>query len=157
MGRACRGRTLLARMKAAWLAIIASTSLLAACATSQRPEPVDPDAPAPTETVRGDWSDVDASVEVACMRAQVALLMSTPSMLPDRRRVIRYRLLASDDRQYLLIATQGKAIAGVDASGLIDLVARGTPDRDLRVERILVRETARRLEHLAGREWAPIR
>jgi hypothetical protein len=29
--------------------------------------------------------------------------------------------------------------------------------RDLRVERILVRETARRLKHLAGREWAPIR
>ncbi|MFZ4431551.1 MAG: hypothetical protein ACOYPS_14510, partial [Phycisphaerales bacterium] len=90
-------------------------------------------------------------------RAQVALLMSTPSMLPDRRRVIRYRLLASDDRQYVLIATQAKAIDGVDASGLIDLVARGTPDRDLRVERILVRETARRLKHLAGREWAPIR
>ena len=91
------------------------------------------------------------------MRAQVALLMSSPSMLPDRRRVIRYRLLASDDRQYVLIATQAAAIDGVDASGLIDLVARGTPDRDLRVERILVRETARRLKHLAGREWAPIR
>jgi len=144
-------------MKVARFAIIVFTSLLAACATSQRPESVDPNAPAPAETVRGDWNDVDAAVEVASMRAQVALLMSSPPMLPDRRRVIRYRLLASDDRQYVLIATQAAAIDGVDASGLIDLVARGTPDRDLRVERILVRETARRLKHLAGREWAPIR
>ena len=147
----------MARMKTAWLVMIASASLLGACAASQRPEPVDSDAPAPARTVRGDWNDIDAAVEVASMRAQVALLMSSPSILPDRRRVVRYRLLASDDRQYVLIATQAAAIDGVDASGLIDLVARGTPDRDLRVERILVRETARRLEHLAGREWAPIR
>lgn len=144
-------------MKVLRLAILASSTLLAACASSGLPEPVDPDAPAPAETVKGDWNDVDAAVEVACMRAHVALLTSSPATLPDRRRSIRYRFLANDDRQYVLIATQAAPIDGADASGLIDLVARGTPDRDLRVERILVRETARRLEHLAGREWAPIR
>ena len=147
-------------MKAAWLAtifLLGASTLLASCASSQRPEPVDADAPAPAATVRADWNDVDAAVEVACMRANVALLMSAPSITPDRRRSIRYRFLASDDRQYVLVATQAAPINGVDASGMIDLVARGTPDRDLRVERILVRETARRLEHLAGREWAPIR
>lgn len=147
-------------MKPAWLAtmaLLAASTLLASCASSQRPEPVDADAPAPAATVRADWNDVDAAVEVACMRANVALLMSEPSITPDRRRSIRYRFLASDDRQYVLVATQAAPVNGVDASGMIELVARGTPDRDLRVERILVRETARRLEHLAGREWAPIR
>ncbi len=139
------------------ISLLAASTLLASCDSSQRPEPVEADAPAPAATVRADWNDVDAAVEVACMRAQVALLMSSPSLLPDRRRSIRYRLLASDDRQYVLVATQAAPIQGVDPSGLIDLVARGTPDRDLRVERMLVRETARRLEHLAGRDWAPIR
>lgn len=127
---------------------------LAACASSARPA-VATDAASPgTMTIRADWNDVDAAVEIAITRAEMAILRRTaePADQPEQ---IRFELLTMMDERGVLTVTRD-AGAG-DAMIPIHLEARVGHFGDPAREQVLLRAMADRLEQLAGVDYAPLR
>ncbi|MBX3410903.1 MAG: hypothetical protein KF859_13590 [Phycisphaeraceae bacterium] len=111
----------------------------------------------PRIVVIGDWNDVDAAVDVAASRAELAPLSEQSTRLRDGTREKRYVLLAADDARALLTVRQGVAGAGEQGPGPIEFEAVMSPRRDEAREKRLLSAAASRLRDLAGREWAPLR
>lgn len=136
-------------------------STLAGCSSSYGGKrtliaPQNPDEPL-TATATGDWNDVEASVEVSLMKTELALLSATPSVLPGGLKCMKFDLLATDDSIVTLWARQPVVGAGEMESGQIELEVFTRPRRDLQREMRLMEAVTKRLNTLAGVEWAPMR
>ena len=111
----------------------------------------------PGMTVRADWNDVDAAADIAGPQVELAMLSKSLETLPGGMGEHRYMFLATDDTEFDLRVRQAQPGAGVEAPGPLKLTAEGHPRRDPKREATLISAMARRLEDLAGKEWAPVR
>lgn len=101
-------------------------------------------------TVRADWDDVDAALEVALSRAQLAILSRSPDG-PDR---VTWRLLSVQDEPAHLTAVRPPG-ATQDPTD-ITLEARIGLFGDPRREEQFLKFMERRLNQLAGVDYAPL-
>jgi len=131
---------------------------LAACGPSEYSKARTPiDASEPTRAiVLADWNDVEAAVENAVIRAELAPLSTTPRQDPGGRRRFEFTFLATDDSRMTLLVTQGAAGAGERAPGDIELEATTRPRRDAKRERALVDGVVKRLRALTNVDFAPL-
>lgn len=108
-------------------------------------------------TVRADWDDVDAALDVGLLDAECAIVSDTRP-----RRGVRYHTVT-----YTLRTIQGEpgtvtfsrsAEGPADPRGPEPITAQASIGRyrDADRERRLLASVARRLEALAGVDWAPI-
>lgn len=111
----------------------------------------------PRIVVIGDWNDVDAAVDVAATRAELAPLSDHTLRHTDGTREKRFVLLAADDARAVLRARQATPGAGEAGPGPIEFEAMISPRRDVAREKRLLSAAASRMRDLAGREWAPLR
>lgn len=104
--------------------------------------------PGSTLVVRGDWDDVETSVDVGMGWAEMAVL-GRDAMGEDK---VRYRVIT-------VLGESGSLIAKRAGDETVSLSASfdGIPGGDAGLEAKLIRGVARRLEQLAGRDVAPIR
>lgn len=158
--RCALSRTLLAAALFPSLTLI-PLSTLVGCSSPYGGErtlvaPKNPDEPL-LGTATGDWNDVEASVEVSLMKTELALLSTTPSVLPSGLKSLKFDLLATDDSIVTLWARQLTAGAGEMESGQIQLETFTRPRRDVQREMRLMEAVIKRLNTLAGVEWAPLR
>jgi hypothetical protein len=142
------------RLAAAALASI--TLLLAACAARRFDPPIPSDGW--REVARGDWDDLDAAVEVACMRHEIALVTATdepPDAADAAQRVRRrtFNLVTAGSEPVRIDA----ASTGASDPGDIVLTVRVGRFGDQRRERAIARTMTRRLRDLAGVTVAPLR
>lgn len=143
---------------ALWLVMVAVMTVgLVACSGPSAGLAPATDATSPgATTVRGDWDDVDAAVQVAITRAEMAILRRTaePADQPDPDR-IQFELLTMMNDRAVLTATRE---AGAGESLIpIHLEARVGHFGDPAREQVLLRAMADRLEQLAGVDYAPAR
>lgn len=130
--------------------LLALAVLAAACSAPARRETPPVLASPVSLTAHGDWNDVDAALEVALTRAQMAIL-SRSADGPDR---ITWQLLSVRDEPAQLTAARppGRTQNPTD----ITLEARighfGDPQR----EEQFLKYVERRLEQLAGVDYAPL-
>ena len=139
------------------IAILLAGLPLASCAGPEPTSKTGPNAPIQSTLVTGDWDDVQVAADLGATRGRVAPLNEIAGKLEDGRKTMTFVLLATDDRQFLLIATQAEPGSGETKSGPIDLVVRGNPYRDAAREKAILDGAASRLKQLAGKDWAPIR
>lgn len=127
---------------------------LAFCGCSAPPPPaplVDASAASPTSrTIRGDWNDVPAALEVALSRAQMAIIRRTQDG-PD---LITYELISIGNDPVIL--TVARAAGAGDDLIDIQLQARAGHFGDPQLELNLLVPLAQRLSQLAGRDFAPL-
>ncbi len=134
-------------------AVLASVAVLLPGCTARRFDP-----PIPSdgwrEIARGDWDDLDAAVEVACMRHEIARVSAADEPTGDagsRRRV--FTLVTAGSEPVSIQATG----QGVTDPGDIVLTVRVGHFGDERRERAIARTLSRRLRDLAGVTVAPLR
>lgn len=130
---------------------------LASCAGPEPTSKTGADAPIQSRQVIGDWNDLQPAADLGASRGRVAPLNESTGTIEDGRKTMTFTFLASDDRQFVLIATQTTRGSGETAPGPIDLLVRGNPYRDAARERAILDGAASRLKQLAGKDWAPIR
>lgn len=107
-------------------------------------------------TLVADWDDLDAAVEVACTRQQLAPIGTTEEE-PHRR---TYELRSpGDEPAWVFAERQGEALPGTDGRippQPITLRARFGRFGDEGREAALVDAVARRMRQLAGVDYAPL-
>lgn len=138
-------------------AVLASVAVfLPGCAARRFDPPIASDGW--REIARGDWDDLDAAVEVACMRHEIALVSSAdvqPAAMPGepgtRARVFT---LVNAGSEPVSITAAGQ---GTTDPGDIVLTVRVGHFGDERRERAIARTLSRRLRDLAGVTVAPLR
>lgn len=134
-------------------AVLASVAVfLPGCAARRFDPPIASDGW--REIARGDWDDLDAAVEVACMRHEIALVSATdehPGESGSRRRVFT---LVTAGSEPVSITAAGQRTT--DPGDIVLTVGVGHFG-DERRERAIARTLSRRLRDLAGVTVAPLR
>jgi hypothetical protein len=102
--------------------------------------------------VRGDWSDVEAAMEVSAARAEVAVVSST--LTPGL--IVFEVLAATDEAGEVVVTREGGVDGGTGEDVPIRLEARVGRFRDRVREGRLLDALSRRLEQLRGRAVAPV-
>lgn len=137
--------------------LIVACALAGCSAPGPRPDPVV--SPGTAIIAHGDWDDVDASVEAAVGRNEMAIVRRISLELepaeavdiPTRRRA--FDLVTSDDQPARI-----KFVAKTTTDpGDIEVFARVGRFGDRAREESLLRAVRERLEDLAGRDFAPMR
>jgi hypothetical protein len=103
-------------------------------------------------TTTGDWDDVDASVIVGLDKAEAAQRSMTEVSPTERH----YQFRTVLDQTGLLKVVQTKP-GRAGESCEVEMWCRVEPLGDAAREQRIVREVARRLSHLRGVEFAPVR
>lgn len=132
---------------------------LGACAGTNWSHSTGEASPGITLVVRGDWDDVEAAVQVAAGRSEMGIVKVLGTQLnpaeaakvPTRRCV--FELRTSGDEPATL---EFRAASTADPGDIVATAHVGRYGDRVREEHLLA-EVRRRLEDLAGVDWAPIR
>ncbi len=99
-----------------------------------------------------DWDDLDAAVEVAATKSELAVV----SRREERDGSARIELVSSTDEPALLVARPASGYSAGTRPILIDLSLGVGRYGDRTRERIFLDAVKSRLEQLAGVDWAPL-
>ncbi len=100
-----------------------------------------------------DWDDLDAAVEVAAAKAELAVV----SRRDERDGSARVELVSATDEPALLVARPAHGYSPGPRPILIDLSLGVGRFGDSTRERIFLDAVKSRLEQLAGVDWAPLK
>lgn len=114
------------------------------------------EADASTVTARGDWNDVRAALLVGCTAAECDVVSDDYPSRGLPQSAVRFELLLVSGEEGWITFTRGPG--GADPRGPETITMRANLGlyRRLDREKALLDATARRLEVLAGVDWAPI-
>jgi hypothetical protein len=139
--------------RTAWLAALTAPllGLLAACSTSSISAP-DSIHHGVREDCTADWNDVDAAMEVAASKVEMAVV--SQSLNSDNERV--YKMRTSLDEPAWVIATRA---AATNDGERITIQLRATVGRfgDARREEQLLAAARKRLDELCGVSTSPLK
>jgi len=134
-------------------------ALLTGCSLDNRSRSSGVPSQGTTIEVRGDWDDVESAVQVAAGHSEMAieagagfaLQPAEVAEVPTRR--CRYELVTAADEPVLIRF----AALSTDDPGPIRITVLVGAFGDQPREAALLGELRRRLEDLAGKDWAPVR